>query len=111
MDEQLDKHLARIFGENNKKGFEECEVTKVVEEWELDPKKLKIIKFIAEGAYGSVYKVLNLMELSEFRIVTDLTISNSPDILKNYLSSFTETDTKTVGSSRLTDMPQIRYYS
>ncbi|KAM3283177.1 hypothetical protein P3S67_026822 [Capsicum chacoense] len=59
MDEQLDKHFARIFGENNKKGFEECskvEVTKVVEEWELDPKKLKISKFIAEGAYGSVYK-------------------------------------------------------
>ncbi|PHT97836.1 hypothetical protein BC332_33241 [Capsicum chinense] len=56
MNEQLDKHLARIFSENNKKGFEECEVTKVVEEWELDPKKLKISKFIAEGAYGSVYK-------------------------------------------------------
>ncbi|PHT51338.1 Signal recognition particle 54 kDa protein 2 [Capsicum baccatum] len=34
--------------------------------------------------------VLNLMELAEFR-----TISDNPDILKNYLSSFSETDTET----------------
>ncbi|PHT28104.1 hypothetical protein CQW23_32290 [Capsicum baccatum] len=73
MDEQLDKHLARIFSENNKKGFEECEVTKVVEEWELDPKKLKISNFIAKGAYGSVYKgvyegkqvVVKILDLSD----------------------------------------------
>ncbi|KAF3614892.1 hypothetical protein T459_34675 [Capsicum annuum] len=37
------------------------------------------------------------MELAEFRTVSELTISVSPDILKNYLSSFTETDTETIG--------------
>ncbi|PHT31226.1 hypothetical protein CQW23_27563 [Capsicum baccatum] len=81
MDEQLDKHLARIFGENNKKGFEECEVTKVVEEWELDPKKLKISNFIAEGAYGSVYKgvydgkqvAVKILDLSDEKRRTTLT--------------------------------------
>ncbi|PHT51776.1 hypothetical protein CQW23_06238 [Capsicum baccatum] len=40
--------------------------------------------------------VLNLMELAEFHTVSELTVSVSLDILKNYLSSFTETDTKTV---------------
>ncbi|PHT58004.1 hypothetical protein CQW23_00367 [Capsicum baccatum] len=41
-------------------------------------------------------KVLNLMELAEFRTVSELTIFVSLDILKNYLSSFTETDIETV---------------
>ncbi|PHT95803.1 hypothetical protein T459_03685 [Capsicum annuum] len=35
---------------------------------------------------------LNLMELSEFRTISELTVSDNPDILKNYLSSFTETE-------------------
>ncbi|KAM3360555.1 hypothetical protein P3S68_020267 [Capsicum galapagoense] len=61
MDEQLDKHLARIFGENNKKGFEECSKAEVVEEWELDPKKLKIIKFIVKGRTDQFTKV-SMME-------------------------------------------------
>ena len=46
------------------------------------------------------------MELAEFRTVSELTVSDSPDILKNYLSSFTETDTETVGSSHLIDIPR-----
>ena len=51
------------------------------------------------------------MELAEFCTVSELTVSVSPDILKNYLSSFTETDTETVKSSYLIEMPQIRYNS
>ena len=50
------------------------------------------------------------MELAEFRTVSELTVSDSLDILKNYLSSFTETDTETVGSSYLTDIPRIHHY-
>ncbi|PHU05246.1 hypothetical protein BC332_26068 [Capsicum chinense] len=50
------------------------------------------------GTSDPGFVVLNLMELTEFRTVSELNISDSPDILKNYLSSFTETDTKTVGS-------------
>ncbi|KAF3617763.1 hypothetical protein FXO38_33796 [Capsicum annuum] len=49
-----------------------------------------------EGVHDPV-EILNLMELAKFRTVSELTISDSPDILKNYLSSFTEIDTKTVG--------------
>ncbi|PHU06067.1 hypothetical protein BC332_26889 [Capsicum chinense] len=49
----------------------------------------------AEG----VMQVLNLIELAEFRTVSELTVSDSPNILKNYLSSFTETDTKIMGRS------------
>ncbi|KAF3664647.1 putative serine/threonine-protein phosphatase PP2A catalytic subunit-like isoform 1 [Capsicum annuum] len=71
--------------------------------------------YLKSHAYGHsqeiIYSIhinfLNLMELAEFRTISELTISGSPDILKNYLSSFIETDTKTVGSSYLIDMPQI----
>ena len=45
------------------------------------------------------------MELAEFRTVSELTVSDSPVILKNYLSSFSKTDTKMVGGIHLTDMP------
>ena len=51
------------------------------------------------------------MELAEFHIVSKSTVSNSPDILKNYLNSYIETDTETVGSGYLTNKPQIRYNS
>ncbi|PHT33426.1 Zinc-finger homeodomain protein 10 [Capsicum baccatum] len=85
--------------------------------WELQKRDEELINDFCSkiGVKKWVLKIwmqiLNLMELAEFRTVSELTVSNSPDILKNYLSSFTETDTETVGSSYLTDMPQIRYNS
>ncbi|KAF3669312.1 putative LRR receptor-like serine/threonine-protein kinase-like [Capsicum annuum] len=47
---------------------------------------------------------LNLMELAEFRTLSELTVSDSPYILKNYLSSFIETDTETVGKLTILDL-------
>ncbi|PHU05701.1 hypothetical protein BC332_26523 [Capsicum chinense] len=40
------------------------------------------------------------MELSKFYTISELTVSDSPDILKNYLSYFTETETETVGRNQ-----------
>ncbi|PHU06023.1 putative ribosome biogenesis protein RLP24 [Capsicum chinense] len=57
---------------------------------------------------------LRRLKLAEFRIVSELTVSGSPDILKGYLSSITEIDTdtktETVGGSCLTDMPYMCHY-
>lgn len=56
MEEQLERHLDRVFSnQNNNKGCEELKVT-IKEEWELDATKLKVNNLIDEGAYGSVYK-------------------------------------------------------
>lgn len=47
MEEQLERHLDRLYGKRSN-----CHN----EEWELDPKKLKVNNLIGQGAYGSVYK-------------------------------------------------------
>ncbi|KAH0720900.1 hypothetical protein KY289_006233 [Solanum tuberosum] len=59
MDEQLERHLDRVFSNNNG-CTEETNKLEVImtkkQEWELDPTKLKVNNIIAKGAYGSVYK-------------------------------------------------------
>ncbi|KAK4373196.1 hypothetical protein RND71_008580 [Anisodus tanguticus] len=56
MDEQLERHLDRMFNDHKDCKESKVEVSKK-EEWELDPsKKLKVNNLIGQGAYGSVYK-------------------------------------------------------
>ncbi|XP_049342665.1 serine/threonine-protein kinase STY13-like [Solanum verrucosum] len=59
MDEQLERHLDRVFSNNNGCTEETNKLELIMtkkQEWELDPTKLKVNTIIAKGTYGSVYK-------------------------------------------------------
>lgn len=57
LDEQLDKHINRLWAmENDQKG-KKLRVT-AREDWEIDPDKLLIKQQIARGAFGTVHRGL-----------------------------------------------------
>lgn len=61
MNEQLERHLDRLFSKliiNNIKGCDESKKLKVMkkQEWVFDLTKLKVNNLMAEGAYISVSK-------------------------------------------------------
>ncbi|OIT32545.1 PREDICTED: serine/threonine-protein kinase HT1-like [Nicotiana attenuata] len=57
MDEQLERHLDRVFNNHKCCESEEPKVQVIKkEEWELDCQKIKVKNLIGQGAYGSVYK-------------------------------------------------------
>nr|XP_009589903.1 serine/threonine-protein kinase STY13-like [Nicotiana tomentosiformis] len=57
MDEQLQKHLDRVFSNPKCCESEEPKVQVIKkEEWEFDCKNIKVESLIGQGAYGSVYK-------------------------------------------------------
>lgn len=59
LDEQLDKHLNRVWAMENhpdKAGKKDTLTAK--EDWEIDPYKLVVKEVIARGAFGTVHRGL-----------------------------------------------------
>ncbi|XP_047310944.1 serine/threonine-protein kinase STY13-like [Impatiens glandulifera] len=55
LDEQLQRHLSRVWTIENKKKQEQS-VGRIQEEWEIDPSNLTIKSVIARGSFGTVHR-------------------------------------------------------
>jgi len=59
LDEQLDKHLNRVWAmENPDKAGKKGSTLTAKEDWEIDPDKLVVKEAIARGAFGTVHRGL-----------------------------------------------------
>lgn len=57
LDEQLGRHLDRVWAmENHDKGKELERITTAKEDWEIDARKLTVKEVIARGAFGIVHR-------------------------------------------------------
>lgn len=54
LDLQLEKHLSRVWSRNTESLVDNSHKPKEV--WEIDPSKLEIRYFVAQGTYGTVFR-------------------------------------------------------